>query len=76
MSFSNTCSLSNNSNSSSSSEDATSGKLQYTESDDEGSDEYCEGGYHPVKINEIYNDRYRIEGKLGWGHFFNRLGCY
>ncbi|SPJ08454.1 serine/threonine protein kinase [Plasmodium sp. DRC-Itaito] len=69
MSFSNTCSLSNNSNSSSSSEDATSGKLQYTESDDEGSDEYCEGGYHPVKINEIYNDRYRIEGKLGWGHF-------
>ncbi|SOV20771.1 serine/threonine protein kinase [Plasmodium sp. DRC-Itaito] len=69
MSFSNTCSLSNNSNSSSSSEDATSGKLQYTESDDEGSDEYCEGGYHPVKINEIYNNRYRIEGKLGWGHF-------
>ncbi|SOV73831.1 serine/threonine protein kinase [Plasmodium sp. gorilla clade G3] len=69
MSFSNTCSLSNNSNSSSSSEEATSGKLQYTESDDEGSDEYCEGGYHPVKINEIYNDRYRIEGKLGWGHF-------
>ncbi|VWU52814.1 serine/threonine protein kinase, partial [Hepatocystis sp. ex Piliocolobus tephrosceles] len=53
----------------SSSEEATSGKLQYSESDDEGSDEYCEGGYHPVKVDEIYNNRYRIEGKLGWGHF-------
>ncbi|GAB66306.1 protein kinase domain containing protein [Plasmodium cynomolgi strain B] len=65
MSYSDSRSQSNNS----SSQDATSGKLQYTESDDEGSDEYCKGGYHPVKINEIYNNRYRIEGKLGWGHF-------
>ncbi|OTN65881.1 putative Serine/threonine protein kinase [Plasmodium knowlesi] len=65
MSYSDSRSPSNNS----SSQDATSGKLQYTESDDEGSDEYCKGGYHPVKINEIYNNRYRIEGKLGWGHF-------
>ncbi|VTZ67146.1 serine/threonine protein kinase, putative [Plasmodium chabaudi chabaudi] len=65
MSYSDSMSASNNS----SNQDATSGKLQYTESDDEGSDEYCPGGYHPVEINEIYNDRYRIEGKLGWGHF-------
>ncbi|EUD64547.1 CMGC/SRPK protein kinase [Plasmodium inui San Antonio 1] len=65
MSYSDSGSQSNNS----SSQDATSGKLQYTESDDEGSDEYCKGGYHPVKINEVYNNRYRIEGKLGWGHF-------
>ncbi|ANQ07789.1 Protein kinase domain-containing protein [Plasmodium coatneyi] len=65
MSYSDSRSQSN----SCSSQDATSGKLQYTESDDEGSDEYCKGGYHPVKINEIYNNRYRIEGKLGWGHF-------
>ncbi|SBT73020.1 serine/threonine protein kinase, putative [Plasmodium ovale] len=65
MSYSDSRSFSNNS----SSQDATSGKLQYTESDDEGSDEYCKGGYHPVQVNEIYNGRYRIEGKLGWGHF-------
>ncbi|SBT00731.1 serine/threonine protein kinase, putative (SRPK1), partial [Plasmodium malariae] len=65
MSYTDSRSASNNSTS----QDATSGKLQYTESDDEGSDEYCNGGYHPVKINEIYNERYRIEGKLGWGHF-------
>lgn len=27
------------------------------------------GGYHPVKIGDRYNERYRIERKLGWGHF-------
>lgn len=37
--------------------------------DDEGFRDYREGGYHPVYIGETYNDRYRIEAKLGWGHF-------
>eukprot|EP01071_Lankesteria_metandrocarpae_P010128 Lankesteria_metandrocarpae@DN5290_c2_g1_i1.p1 len=41
----------------------------YTESDDEGVRDYKEGGYHPVSVGEIYNSRYRVEGKLGWGHF-------
>ena len=41
----------------------------YTESDDEGEDSYKEGGYHPVNLGEIYNDRYKIVSKLGWGHF-------
>ena len=27
------------------------------------------GGYHVVKIGDVYNDRYTIEKKLGWGHF-------
>jgi serine/threonine protein kinase len=27
------------------------------------------GGYHPVEIGDIYNGRYRILRKLGWGHF-------
>jgi serine/threonine-protein kinase SRPK3 len=30
---------------------------------------FLTGGYHPVKIGEVYNDRYTIERKLGWGHF-------
>ncbi|EZG70691.1 protein kinase domain protein, partial [Gregarina niphandrodes] len=41
----------------------------YTESDDEGQRDYKPGGYHPVKIGEVYHGRYRIEAKLGWGHF-------
>ena len=28
------------------------------------------GGYHPVKIGELYsNGRYVVVRKLGWGHF-------
>ena len=41
----------------------------YTESDDEGEESYKQGGYHPVNIGEIYNDRYKVLSKLGWGHF-------
>lgn len=43
--------------------------MYFTESDDEDAKEYRKGGYHPVKVGEIYNRRYRIEAKLGWGHF-------
>lgn len=54
-------------------EDETKGNMEsdmyFTESDDEDAKEYRKGGYHPVKVGEIYNRRYRIEAKLGWGHF-------
>mmetsp|Transcript_4302 Transcript_4302/g.7536 ORF Transcript_4302/g.7536 Transcript_4302/m.7536 type:complete len:634 (-) Transcript_4302:97-1998(-) len=41
----------------------------YTESDDEGADGYRKGGYHPVAVGEMYNGRYNVIAKLGWGHF-------
>eukprot|EP00929_Paragymnodinium_shiwhaense_P118222 TRINITY_DN9014_c0_g1_i1.p1 TRINITY_DN9014_c0_g1~~TRINITY_DN9014_c0_g1_i1.p1 ORF type:complete len:641 (-),score=164.82 TRINITY_DN9014_c0_g1_i1:354-2276(-) len=41
----------------------------YTESDDEGSDGYRKGGYHSVNVGEVYNNRYHVQAKLGWGHF-------
>lgn len=41
----------------------------YTESDDEGADGYRKGGYHPVQVGEVYNTRYQVVAKLGWGHF-------
>mmetsp|Transcript_55499 Transcript_55499/g.119795 ORF Transcript_55499/g.119795 Transcript_55499/m.119795 type:complete len:668 (-) Transcript_55499:126-2129(-) len=41
----------------------------YTESDDEGADGYRKGGYHVVTIGEVYNGRYTVVAKLGWGHF-------
>ncbi|GAA6012204.1 hypothetical protein JCM10207_002759 [Rhodosporidiobolus poonsookiae] len=33
--------------------------------------DYEAGGYHPVRIGDVYgpNDRYEIVRKLGWGHF-------
>ncbi|GAB7346554.1 hypothetical protein MBLNU457_5231t1 [Dothideomycetes sp. NU457] len=38
--------------------------------DEEDSEDYCKGGYHPVQIGEQYNDgKYTIIRKLGWGHF-------
>jgi serine/threonine-protein kinase SRPK3/serine/threonine-protein kinase SRPK1 len=41
----------------------------YTESDSEGEESYKIGGYHPVRIGEVYMNRYKIVCKLGWGHF-------
>nr|XP_057940878.1 SRSF protein kinase 3 isoform X2 [Doryrhamphus excisus] len=31
--------------------------------------EYCYGGYHPVQIGDIFNKRYKVLSKLGWGYF-------
>jgi len=41
----------------------------YTESDDEGAEGYRKGGYHVVTVGEVYNGRYTVIAKLGWGHF-------
>lgn len=68
----------------------------YSDDEDEGTEGYKVGGYHPVKVRrgtwhggfkaasatahsapraapsqvgEVYNERYRIIKKLGWGHF-------
>jgi hypothetical protein len=30
----------------------------YTDDEDEGEDAYRPGGYHPVKVGEVYNQRY------------------
>ncbi|KAK2781081.1 serine/threonine protein kinase, CMGC group [Onygenales sp. PD_12] len=38
--------------------------------DEEDSEDYCKGGYHPVSPGESYNNgRYIVVRKLGWGHF-------
>lgn len=38
--------------------------------DEEDSEDYCKGGYHPVQVGEQYNDgKYTVIRKLGWGHF-------
>ncbi|KIV89920.1 hypothetical protein, variant [Exophiala mesophila] len=41
-----------------------------TTADEEDSEDYCKGGYHPVHVGETYcNGRYVVVRKLGWGHF-------
>lgn len=38
--------------------------------DEEDSEDYCKGGYHPVQVGEQYNNgKYTVVRKLGWGHF-------
>lgn len=41
----------------------------YSESEDEGIENYKKGGYHPVRLGDIFKDRYVVLQKLGWGHF-------
>jgi len=43
----------------------------YEESEEEQEDpsDYCKGGYHVVKIGDLFNNRYHVIRKLGWGHF-------
>uniref|UniRef100_S4RUX1 non-specific serine/threonine protein kinase n=1 Tax=Petromyzon marinus TaxID=7757 RepID=S4RUX1_PETMA len=45
-------------------------------SDDEEQEDpadYTKGGYHPVKIGDLFNGRYHVVRKLGWGHFSHRV---
>ncbi|KAH8884402.1 kinase-like protein [Thozetella sp. PMI_491] len=38
--------------------------------DEEDSEDYCKGGYHPVTVGEKFKDgKYTVVRKLGWGHF-------
>lgn len=41
----------------------------YSDTANENPNEYRKGGYHPVHLGEVYNTRYRVLQKLGWGCF-------
>nr|XP_040024139.1 SRSF protein kinase 2-like isoform X3 [Gasterosteus aculeatus aculeatus] len=48
-------------------------------SDDEEQEDptdYCKGGYHSVKIGDLFNRRYHVIRKLGWGHFSTVWLCW
>jgi len=38
--------------------------------------DYCKGGYHPVKIGDLFHNRYHVIRKLGWGHFSTVWLCW
>lgn len=46
--------------------------------DDEQEDpeDYQKGGYHPVKIGDLFNNKYHVIRKLGWGHFSTVWLCW
>eukprot|EP00744_Colponema_vietnamica_P001224 GILI01002051.1.p1 GENE.GILI01002051.1~~GILI01002051.1.p1 ORF type:complete len:617 (-),score=25.48 GILI01002051.1:52-1875(-) len=41
----------------------------YSDTANERVAEYRKGGYHPVVVNDLYSERYRVVRKLGWGYF-------
>lgn len=46
------------------------GGAGFSDSDNEGSEGYRKGGYHPVRLGERFKSgRYQVVSKLGWGHF-------
>lgn len=47
-------------------------------SDEEQEDvsQYFRGGYHPVVIGDVFDSRYRVIRKLGWGHFSTVWLCW
>jgi len=44
--------------------------------DQENPNEYTQGGYYPVKIGEVFNRRYSVIRKLGWGQFSTVWLCW
>lgn len=50
-------------------EDDRNEASDYT-SEDEGTEDYRQGGYHAVCLGDAFrNGRYVVQSKLGWGHF-------
>ena len=49
---------------------SSQGDVAETTADEEDSEDYCKGGYHPVTVGELFKDgKYTVIRKLGWGHF-------
>lgn len=46
------------------------------EEEQENREDYCKGGYHPVKIGDLFLNRYHVTRKLGWGHFSTVWLCW
>ena len=46
------------------------------EEEQEDPKDYCKGGYHVVNIGDVYNGRYTVLRKVGWGHFSTVWLCW
>ncbi|XP_069630418.1 SRSF protein kinase 3 isoform X2 [Haliaeetus albicilla] len=52
------------------------GLLGFDEGEQEDPRDYCKGGYYPVRIGDLFNGRYHVVRKLGWGHFSTVWLCW
>ncbi|KAJ8600529.1 hypothetical protein CTAYLR_010709 [Chrysophaeum taylorii] len=50
-------------------------KEAFEEDEEEPEEDYVMGGYHPVSVNDVYDDRYRVVEKLGWGVYSTVWRC-
>lgn len=46
------------------------------EEEQESKEDYRKGGYHPVKIGDLFLQRYHVIRKIGWGHFSTVWLCF
>jgi serine/threonine-protein kinase SRPK1 len=58
------------------SDEENSDKNNSDNEEQEEIDDYCKGGYHPVRIGDLCNNRYHVLRKLGWGHFSTVWLCW
>ena len=49
--------------------------VHYVE-DQESPEDYKPGGYHPVCVGDVYQERYCVIRKVGWGHFSTVWLCW
>ncbi|XP_073495918.1 SRSF protein kinase 3 isoform X2 [Phyllobates terribilis] len=54
----------------------TPGPLGSDNEEQEDPEDYCRGGYYPVKVGDLFNGRYHVVRKLGWGHFSTVWLCW
>jgi hypothetical protein len=55
---------------------STEERIESDNEEQEDINDYCKGGYHPVRIGDLYNSRYHVLRKLGWGHFSTVWLCW
>ncbi|KAL7045859.1 hypothetical protein ACKWTF_002368 [Chironomus riparius] len=52
------------------------GGFSSEEEEQESREDYRRGGYHPVKIGDLFLQRYHVIRKIGWGHFSTVWLCF
>jgi serine/threonine-protein kinase SRPK1 len=57
-------------------EDVGNGGYSSEEEEQESREDYRKGGYHPVKIGDLFLQRYHVIRKIGWGHFSTVWLCF
>jgi serine/threonine-protein kinase SRPK1 len=57
-------------------DEENAGGFTSEEEEQESREDYRRGGYHPVKIGDLFLQRYHVIRKIGWGHFSTVWLCF